>query len=103
MEIYQGDAFDIPITLSMDGITITPDILSELEITFDTITKRLSKRSILFDNEFIFPLTQQETLRLSPGKYYMHARIKILESNEVFGLRLDPEIIVLPSASKEVI
>lgn len=103
MEFYQGDAFNIPITLNMDNIALSPEVLSELEITLSTITKKLSKNSILFDGEFIFPLTQQETFRLAPGKYYMQARIKLTESEEVFGLQLEPEIIVLSSVSKEVI
>ena len=106
MEVYQGDAFNIPISLNMDGTPIVPDMLSELEITFGSLKKRMSKNSILFEAEngdFVFPLSQQETFRLCPGKYFMQARIKLLETEEVFGLQLEPAIIVLPSESKEVI
>lgn len=104
MEIYQGDAFNLPFTLLIDGAMLQPEILEEMEVTLDIIQKTMSKGSIYFENgQFVMPLTQQETFRLTVGSHAVQVRVKIQDTQEVYTIALSPSLMVLPSQSKEVI
>lgn len=107
MEIYQGDSFNLKISLCLDEDNfLKPEYLEDLEITLGVLTKRLSKNSVSFDEEdstFLFPLSQRESFLLSPGKYFVQVRIKIADTGEVYGVELESPIIVRSSKSKEVL
>ena len=84
MTIMQGDSYPIYMELKQDGKILTPDMVEELEICVGTdgstaLRKLLSEEGALFDENskcwYIYP-TQQETLGLAVGFYYVHARIR---------------------------
>lgn len=107
MEIYQGDSFDLKISLSIDENNfLKPELLEDLEINLGVLTKKLSQNSIQFDNEdstFIFPLSQRESFLLSPGRYLVQVRAKFADTGEVYGMEFTEPIIIRSLNSKEVL
>lgn len=66
MFISQGEACDIEITLTTNGgAQVTPDIVADIEISLGNLIKTLSDGDIYYDGVWVFPLSQQETFRLS--------------------------------------
>lgn len=101
----QGDAYNIPIKLQVDGGIADISMFSEVEITIGNIRKTLSNNNISFDASkkvFLFPLSQKESFNLIVGEYIPEVRVKIAESDEVLGTKLE-KILVVKSKSKAVL
>lgn len=78
-KLAQGDQRKIPFDLTMNGATLTPEALTELEIcAADQVFRKLmSAGEVGFDENlgrWVFLLTQKETLALEPDTYTVQAR-----------------------------
>lgn len=83
-KIAQGDQRKIPFELKLNGATLTPYELSELEVcaTDQAFRKLMSTGDVVFDDvtgQWIFRLTQDETFALEPGTYFVQARPEFLD------------------------
>lgn len=77
--LAQGDQRKIPFDLTLNGVTLTPDALTELEICAadQAFRKLMSAGEVGFDESigrWVFLLTQEETLALEPNTYTVQAR-----------------------------
>ena len=101
MNIRQGDAYDIEITLKDDaGQAITDAVVDTLEVTLGAITKTYPGDVTYSEGVFTFPLTQTETHALT-GILPFQARVKFLDGS-VVGTSLGMAAISI-SASKAVL
>jgi hypothetical protein len=108
IKMMQGDSRAIFFTLEQSGTELTPNKLSEVEITVGTkIRKLYSTGEVKWDKSrrqwYIFP-SQEETLALEPDGYEVQARYKFPngEFSPVKGLTLG-RIAISSSQSKDVI
>lgn len=104
----QGDAYGIEIDIfDKNGNMVTPDDISDVEITVGHIRKTYKGGSLFYvDNgggssQWIFPLSQQETFRFPASKANVQIRIA-WPNGEVEGGRLG-YLVVHESSSKEVL
>lgn len=98
-----GDAYVLPIIISLESGVATDYDLSDVEVTIGSIRKTLSDGEITFDsdtNEFLVPLSQEETFKLR-GKRDVDVRVKLL-TGEVIGVKAG-EVEHIESQSKQVI
>lgn len=105
LEIMQGDAFDILVTLTDETGTdvITPDNASDVEITLGRFIKTYLGGGVSYDTEndaWVFPVSQLESFSMC-GVVTMQARVKF-SANEVSGVNV-AKISILPSCSREVL
>ena len=102
--MMQGDAYSVPVTITaQDGTVITPDMVTCVEITIGNLSRKYPG-AVTFDEDtgtWQFPLTQQQTFRLSQGKQETQARV-VFASGDVFGGRGDT-VFVTGSLSKGVL
>ena len=105
MEIMQGDSYNIPIKLSIDGGIADSSMFSEVEIMIGNIRKTMSGNQVIYNDtnkSFLFPLSQKESFNLPIGEYIPEVRVKLAENGEVLGVKLD-KIIITKSKSKVVL
>lgn len=102
--MMQGDAYSVPVTITaQDGTVVTPDMVTCVEITIGNLSRKYPG-AVTFDEDagaWQFPLTQQQTFRLSQGKQETQARV-VFASGDVFGGRGDT-VFVTGSLSKGVL
>ena len=101
--MMQGDSYGLKIEiLNADGVAVTPDDISDVEITVGFIRKTYAKGEIIYsDGLWIIPLTQEETFKLPATR--VKAQVRVVWNNGlVEGASLD-EIRVHESLSKEVL
>lgn len=108
IKMMQGDSRAVFFTLEQSGAELTPNKVSEVEITIGTNMRKLySTGEVKWDKSrrqwYIFP-TQQETLALAPESYEVQARFKYPngEFSPVKGLTLG-RISITSAQSKDVI
>lgn len=72
MTIMQGDSYNIPFQFAMlddetgEGIPITDEMVTDVSITLDGITKTMNDGDITYnDGDFLFPMTQEDSFSLS--------------------------------------
>lgn len=100
--MMQGDSCQLGFTLrGSGGSVLTPMDLLDLEITLGPITKTWNRKELRFaEGRWFFPLTQQETHGLWPGRLRCQVRVLwnngVVEGKSLQGLRLQESI------SKEV-
>lgn len=93
VKMMQGDSFPVPVELKMDGITLTPEHLEDLEITVgENIRKLFSSGEIGYDaslHYWYFIPSQQETFAMDPDGYSVIARVKFRGNDrwDVKGIR----------------
>lgn len=88
MKIMQGDSYPIPVEVTQDGLVVTPDMVSEVEITIgDAVRKTYTSGGVFFEeNMWYFLLTQEETFTLEGETVYL--RLKYPGTNNVVGTRV---------------
>ena len=108
IKMMQGDSRAVFFTLEQSGAELTPNKVSEVEITIGTNMRKLySTGEVKWDKArrqwYIFP-TQEETLALKPDGYEVQARFKYPngEFSPVKGLTLG-RIVITSAQSKDVI
>lgn len=65
MQIVQGDSFQLPIKIKYQGNYVTPTTVDDVRIQIGYSLKSYSDNQLSFNtstNEWIYPLTQQESL-----------------------------------------
>lgn len=110
MTIKQGDAYDLPISLTINKSIITEEILEQIELIefcfADFGPKIFSHEGDgaikYLDGLFLYPITQTETFSLSPGRHTMDIRVLFNNSN-VRGLTTQIDVKVVSSKSKQVL
>lgn len=100
--MMQGDSYNLGFTvLNNAGSIVTPDDVSDVEITIGHITKSYKNSQITYSNEkWMFPLSQKETFGYWPSAPRVQIRIKwpngVIEGKPIYGVRVNESI------SKEV-
>lgn len=71
MVIYQGDQYELPITVKRGDSIITPQDVDDLVIAVNDVAKSYSNNEIRFyDGKWLFPLSKEDTLAfVSDVKY----------------------------------
>ena len=101
--MMQGDAYSVPFVIRQGETTVTPDIVSAVELTIGALT-RLWPGEVSYDEkkgQWLFPLTQEQTLAFSEGAQPTQVRVKFMD-DRVVGAN-GGIINVMQSASKGVI
>lgn len=106
--IHQGDALTVPVDLEQSQIDMTPDMVSDVEITIGSALRLLySENTIRHDaanSKWSFRLEQSDTLELRPGNYKTQARVKYKNDPDFDVTCIDVgTIVVLSSNSREVL
>jgi hypothetical protein len=103
--IKQGDSYDISVTLTINGATVTADDVETVEFMFGNVRKTFPKEA-KFDSdtgEFLVPLLQKDTFSLEENNASpLDVRVK-LKGGAVVGTRLMVYIPVFDALSEEVI
>lgn len=104
----QGDSYGIEIDIFDNiGNIVTPDDISDVEITIGRIRKTYREGSLFYVDggdgspKWIFPLSQKETFRFPASRVNVQARIA-WPNGEVEGLH-SGHIVVHESSSREVL
>lgn len=107
--MMQGDSYPVPILLQNDGVPVTPDMVSDIEVCVgEELRKLYSEGTVRFDantQQWYIKPTQAETLALAEDETYdVVARIKFGDGPEetVFGLIVG-QITIRNSISEKVI
>lgn len=104
LKIMQGDQYSIPIRIkAADGTIIEPSIVSSVEIMVGFI-KKTYPGEITFsdDDRWLFPLTQEESVKISSFKQPVQARIKF-NGGDVVGGKYIPKLQITESRSKVIL
>lgn len=101
--MMQGDSYGLKIEiLNADGVAVTPDDISDVEITVGFIRKTYARGEIIYsDGLWIIPLTQEETFKLPAARVKAQVRV-VWSDGFVEGASLD-EIRIHESISKVVL
>lgn len=101
--MMQGDSYGLKIEiLNADGVAVTSDDVSDVEITVGFIRKTYAKGEIIYsDGLWIIPLTQEETFKLPATRVKAQVRV-VWKDGFVEGASLD-EIRIHESISKVVL
>lgn len=108
IKMMQGDSYAIFVNLKIDGNPLTPNMVSEVEITIgDSLRKLYSAGGVKYDTSllqwYISP-TQEETLAMEPNGYDVQARIKLKngQNSSVKGVSVG-RVVIVDAQSEEVI
>ena len=101
--MMQGDSYNLGIRiLNNAGNPVTPDDITDLEITIGHLSKTYLGAQITYmDGLWLFPLSQKETFSYWPDAVKAQVRVvwanDIIEGKPIYGVRLHESI------SKEVL
>lgn len=75
--MMQGDSYGLRIEiLNADGVAVTPDDISDVEITVGFIRKTYANVEIFYsDGSWVIPLTQEETFTLPATRVKAQVRV----------------------------
>ena len=99
----QGDAHYLGIRIRNNaGSAVTPEDVTDVEITVGALTKRYRAGEILYQDErWFFPMSQEETHEMWPGAVKAQVRVcwanGVVEGKPLYGVRVNE------SLSKEVL
>jgi hypothetical protein len=101
--MMQGDSYGLKIEiLNADGVAVTTDDVSDVEITVGFVRKTHANFDIIYSDGFwIFPLTQEETFKMPATRVKAQVRV-VWRDGSVEGASLG-EIQIHESISKEVL
>ena len=101
--MMQGDSYNLIIEiLDASGKAVTPDDVSDVEITLGFIRKTYAKKEISYSSGmWVFPLSQEETFKLPVARIKAQVRV-VWKNGLVEGTSLD-EFLVQESISKVVL
>jgi hypothetical protein len=108
VRMMQGDSYAIFVDLKADGSALTPDKVSDIEITVgDSFRKLYSSGEVGYDAtmlQWYFLPTQEDTLAMEPNAYEVQIRVKFPNGqySAVKGVSVG-RIIILDAQSEEVI
>lgn len=107
--IKQGDAYNLPVRVIINGETVTEDdlaLLDSVEFSAGEGIRKVYPEDATFDAEndvFLVPLTQEETFKLDEGECLpVDVRVKFL-GGDVVGTKIMPKLRVLDALSEEVL
>ncbi len=102
--MMQGDAYSVPVVIkAKDGTVITPEMATRVEITIGSLSRQWPG-VITFNEDTLaweFPLTQQQSFRLSQGKQKTQVRVVFSNGWVVGGGGTD--VRVLKSESRGIL
>lgn len=104
VKMMQGDSYVVFIQLTMNGTTLTPDMVADVEICVgDVLRKTWSGGGVGYDTmtqQWYIRPTQEETLAMEVESYGVIARVKFGE--DVKGIKVG-SINIVDTHSEEVI
>lgn len=76
IKIMQGDACRLPFHIVQDGLVISPEMITDLEVTVGSLRKTYLSGGIEYtDEHWLMNLSQEETMAMS-GSEYIRVRIR---------------------------
>lgn len=107
--IKQGDAYNIPVSITVDGETVNAEtiaLIETVEFMFSEDVRKMYPEDVTFDSEdnvFLVPVSQEETFALEDGeKIPFDVRVGFL-NGIVVGTKTMQKIKVLDALSEEEI
>lgn len=105
IKIMQGDSYDIPVSVTQDDVTVTPEMVTDIEISVGSdIQKRYSNGEVYYgeDGQWYFRLSQEETFAMEDS-YEVYVRaVYSGDPSDVVGVRAGA-IIMQETGSTEVL
>lgn len=108
VKMMQGDSFAIFLDLKADGKVLTPDKVSDVEVTVgESFRKLYTSGEVGYETsmlQWFFLPTQEDTLAMEPNAYEVQVRVKFPNGqySAVKGLTVG-RIIILDAQSEEAI
>lgn len=103
MEIMQGDAYDIPLKVTINDLLVAPESVEKIEACIGSVSKIFPDNGIVYDEErqrYLVSLEQEDTFGLK-GNNRFQVRIQV-SGGDVIGVSLE-DVYVNKSVSKEVL
>lgn len=103
MEIMQGDAYDIPLKVTINDLLVTPESVEKIEARIGSVSKIFPDNGIVYDEgrqRYMVSLEQEDTFSLK-GNNRFQVRIQV-SGGDVIGVSLE-DVHVNKSVSKEVL
>lgn len=103
MEIMQGDAYDIPLKVTINDLLVTPESVEKIEACIGSVSKIFPDHGIAYDEErqrYLVSLEQEDTFGLK-GNNRFQVRIQV-SGGDVIGVSLE-DVYVNKCVSKEVL
>lgn len=107
--IMQGDSYPIFLNLTQDGMILSPDLLSDLEVYVgENLRLSYADGTVMFDTStkrwYIWP-TQEQTFALEEGGNKVEVRPKYKNESKTYvkGYKFVDRIKVLGAQSREVL
>lgn len=101
MVIYQGNTYKLPIKLSINGKIIAAEDVKKVEFAIGEVVKTYPDQATHNGENFICPLTQEDTFSLKKGKTDFQVRVQFSdESVKCTGTRA---VTVCEAISKAVL
>lgn len=102
MSIMQGDSYPLVFNIHQGELTIDDSAVDDVEIAVGDVIKTFKNGEVYYsDGKWYFPLTQEETIKMSDFKKSVKVRVKFTD-NSVIGATAK-DICVDESTSKEVL
>ena len=102
LTILQGDALSVPISIKLNGKEVTAADIEAVKVTMGGVEKRYPGEITYSSGRFLFPLTQEETLAMTPGVNEAIIRPKF-STESLRGARIKTAFSVIASPDKEVL
>ena len=109
IQIMQGDSRAIFINFTVNGSTLTPDMIDDLEVMVgEELRFAYSEDTVKYDASrnrwYIWP-TQDQTFNLDEGSHKVEVRVKFHNQNttNVKGYTIDDKVKVKGAQSREVL
>lgn len=103
MKIMQGDAYDIPLKITINDLLVTPESVEKIEACIGSVRKIFPDHGITYDEErqrYLVSLEQEDTFGLK-GNNRFQVRIQV-SGGDVIGVSLE-DVYVKKCVSKEVL
>jgi hypothetical protein len=86
LNLHQGNTYELPIKLTIDGTALTSEDVTTVEVSFETregvLIKKYPDEATYNEGAFIIPLTQEETFAMS-GNLAYKARVLLADGKTV--------------------
>ena len=102
MNIMQGDSYPLVFNIHQGELTIDDSVVADVEIAVGDVIKTFKNGEIYYsDGKWYFPLTQEQTFKMSDFRKPVRVRVKF-SNNSVVGATAK-SICIEESTSKEVL
>lgn len=101
-QIKQGDAYSLPVTVTLDGTSLDISDVEKVEFMFGTTRKMYPDTVTYSDGKFYLPLTQAETFALAVKNILVDIRVKFVGGN-VQGILKPLNVTVADAVSEAVL